>query len=159
MGTMKESMNEMETQVVYKINESIYRFINHMSSIIFVEYEEVQHLTKQIKQSEKKIMTERFRNAENQQQRYLDKVMLDAKLGDRSIALSKGLFVYDKDLFDEDDEKAKEVQDMRNITYGSNEDETENDLQEESFVEEQDEYEEQDEDLDMSYDEDNETLF
>lgn len=159
MGTMKESMNEMETQVVYKINESIYRFINHMSSIIFVEYEEVQHLTKQIKQSEKKIMTERFRNAENQQQRYLDKVMLDAKLGDRSIALSKGLFVYDKDLFDEDDEKAKEVQDMRNITYGSNEDETENDLQEESFVEEQEEYEEQDEDLDMSYDEDNETLF
>ena len=168
MGNIRQSMSDLELQVANKINEALYTFLDKINSTMYIHYEEVRTRTTQIKQSEKKVMTERFRMAENQQQRQLDKVMLDAKLGDRSIALSKGLFVYDKTMFDEDDARAREIQEMRDQTYLQEQDDgtVQENIGEDHYANDDDLDDDEDEymntvdgDLDLDYDEDVEDTY
>lgn len=159
MGNIRPSMSDLELQVLNKINEALYTFLDKINATMLIHYNDVRTLTTQIKQSEKKVMTERFRTAENQQQRQLDKVMLDAKLGDRSIALSKGLFVYDKQLFDEDDARAQEIQEMRQQTYVQEEDDDEAIDEDYEYPEEEQFMEAIDGDVNIDHDEDAEDTF
>ena len=159
MGNIRPSMSDLELQVLNKINEALYTFLDKINATMLIHYNDVRTLTTQIKQSEKKVMTERFRTAENQQQRQLDKVMLDAKLGDRSIALSKGLFVYDKQLFDEDDARAQEIQEMRQQTYVQEEDDDEAIDEDYEYPEEEEFMEAIDGDVNLDHDEDAEDNF
>ena len=85
--------------------------------------------------------------------------MLDAKLGDRSIALSKGLFVYDKQLFDEDDARAQEIQEMRQQTYVQEEDDDEAIDEDYEYPEEEEFMEAIDGDVNLDHDEDAEDTF
>ena len=102
---------------IQEINEKLYPYINHILKHICLSYEDLELHQNRLKQSEKKIKTDKLKN-KNKIEREVERYKMNAKLDEWSYGLGKRVRIYDASLYQDESKRASDVKKSYLEIYG-----------------------------------------
>ena len=102
---------------IQEINEKLYPYMNHILKHICLSYEDLELHQNRLKQSEKKIKTDKLKN-KNKIEREVERYKMNAKLDEWSYGLGKRVRIYDASLYQDESKRASDVKKSYLEIYG-----------------------------------------
>lgn len=103
---------------VHELNTKLYEYIVYLKKYHLPRYEELTQHHKRLKQSEKKIKTDKL-SRKSKVEREVEKYKMSAKLGEWSYGLNKQMRIYDADHYQDETQRANDVKDMYLSQFGA----------------------------------------
>tara|TARA_Y100001970_G_C14211765_1_gene847355 strand:- start:260 stop:2479 length:2220 start_codon:yes stop_codon:yes gene_type:complete len=112
--------NISKSSFIIKLNKSVIAFIEYMFKKSHITYDKIVKKVNNIKQAEKKLKTDYFKQMKRVQ-RQAEKTKMNLKLGIWSFALDKNrVYKYSKKYYEEDKEEAGRIQNVIDDEYRMN---------------------------------------